>query len=62
MQRNEAMLNLVLRIFLLVIAQSLQTDCPGVARVDKADLHSGAVAFIHVFGSSLTGALSYLCG
>jgi hypothetical protein len=40
----------VLRIFLRVIAQSLQANCPGA---DKASLHTGAVAFIHRFGSSL---------
>ena len=45
--------NMVLRIFLRIIAQSLQAYCPGAAQVDKAVLHIGAVAFIHRFGSSL---------
>jgi hypothetical protein len=45
--------NMVLRIFLRVIAQSLQSNSPGAAQVDKAALHIGAVAFIHRFGSSL---------
>ena len=53
MQRDGAVLNMVLRIFSLVIAQSLQTHCPGAANADKAALHIGAVAFIHRFGSSL---------
>jgi hypothetical protein len=44
---------MVLRIFLRVIAQSLQSHCPGAAQVDKAALHIGAVPFIHRFGSSL---------
>ena len=53
MQRDGAVLNMVLRIFLRVIAQSLQVHSPGAAQVDKAALHIGAVAFIHRFGSSL---------
>ena len=53
MQRNGAVLNMVLRIFLRVISQSLQSHCPGAAQVDRAALHIGAVAFIHRFGSSL---------
>ena len=53
MQRDSATLNMVLRIFLRVIAQSLQAHCPGAANADKANLHIGAVAFIHRFGSSL---------
>lgn len=53
MQRDGAVLNMVLRIFLRVIEQSLSAHCPGAARVDKAALHIGAVAFIHRFGSSL---------
>jgi Putative transposase/Transposase zinc-binding domain len=53
MQRDGATLNLVLRIFLRVIAQSLQAHSPGAAQVDKAALHIGAIAFIHRFGSSL---------
>ncbi|OGB32025.1 MAG: hypothetical protein A3F78_04290 [Burkholderiales bacterium RIFCSPLOWO2_12_FULL_61_40] len=44
---------MVLRIFLRVIAQSLQTHSPGIAQVDKATLRIGAVAFIHRFGSNL---------
>ena len=52
-QRDGAVLNMVLRIFLRVIAQSLQTHSPGAANVDKIALHIGAVAFIHRFGSSL---------
>ena len=53
MQRDGAVLGMVLRIFLLVIAQTLQASSPGAARTDKAALHIGAVAFIHRFGSSL---------
>jgi hypothetical protein len=52
-QRDGAVLNMVLRIFLRVIAQSLKSNCPGAAQVNKAALHMGAVAFIHRFGSSL---------
>jgi hypothetical protein len=53
MQRDGAVLSMVLRIFLRVIAQSLQASSPGAANVSKAALHIGAVAFIHRFGSSL---------
>ena len=53
MQRDGAVLNMVLRIFLQVIAQSLQPHCFGAARLDKSAMHIGAVAFIHWFGSSL---------
>jgi hypothetical protein len=52
MQRDEA----VLRIFLRVIEQTLQSHSLGVAQVcksNKAVLHIGAVAFIHRLGSSL---------
>ena len=59
MQRDGAVLNMVLRIFLRVIAQSLQTHSPGVAQVDKAALHIGAIAFIHRFGSSLNGHVHF---
>jgi hypothetical protein len=45
MQRDGAVLNMVLRIFLRVIAQSLQSCSPGAAQLDKAALHIGAVAF-----------------
>ncbi len=53
MQRDGAVLNMVLHIFLRVIAQSLQAHCPGALSVDKAALHIGAVAFIHRSSSSL---------
>jgi hypothetical protein len=53
MQRDGAVLNMVLGIFLRVIEQSLQAHNPGAAQVDKATLHIGAVVFIHRFGSSL---------
>ena len=53
MQRDGPVLNMVLRIFLRVIAQSLQAHCIGAANADKESLHIGAVAFIRRFGSSL---------
>ena len=53
MQRDGAVLNMVLRIFLRVIAQSLSAHCPGAAQMDKAALHIGAVVFIHRIRSSL---------
>ena len=53
MQRDGAVLNMVLRIFLRVIAHSLADHSPGAANADGAALHIGAVAFIHRFGSSL---------
>ena len=59
LQRDGAVLNMVLRIFLRVIAQSLQSCSPGAAQVDKATLHIGAVAFIHRFGSSLNGHVHF---
>ena len=55
MQRDGAVLNMVLRIFLRVIAQSLQAHSPGVAQVDKAAQQIGAVAFIHRFGRAFVG-------
>ena len=59
MQRDGAVLNMVLRIFLRVIAQSLQDHCAGAAQVDRAALHIGAVAFIHRFGSSLNAHVHF---
>jgi hypothetical protein len=59
MQRDGAVLNMVLRIFLRVIAQSLSANCPGAAVVNKAAQHIGAVAFIHRFGSSLNGHVHF---
>jgi hypothetical protein len=59
MQRDGAVLNMVLRIFLRVIAQSLQFNCSGAAQVDRAALHIGALAFIHRFGSSLNGHVHF---
>jgi hypothetical protein len=50
---------MVLRIFLRVIAQSLQAHSTGAAQVDKAALHIGAIAFIHRFGSSLNGHVHF---
>jgi hypothetical protein len=38
MQRDGAVLNMVLRIFLRVISQSQQSNCPGEAQVDRAAL------------------------
>jgi hypothetical protein len=62
MQRDGPVLNMVLRIFLRVIAQTLQAHCPGAANADKAALHIGAVAFIHRFGSSLNEHVHFGCG
>ena len=59
MQRDGAVLNMLLRIFLRVIAQSLSANCPGAADVNKAAQHVGAVAFIHRFGSSLNGHVHF---
>ena len=53
LQRDGAALNSALRIFLRVIEQCLLRHCPGAAKLDKASVHIGAVAFIHRFGSSL---------
>jgi hypothetical protein len=53
MRRDGSVLGMVLRIFLRVIAQTLQANSPGAANADKAALHIGAVAFIHRFGSSM---------
>jgi hypothetical protein len=59
MQRDGAVLNMVLRIFLRVIVQSLQSNRPWAAQVDRAALHIGALAFIHRFGSSLNGHVHF---
>ena len=53
LQRDGAELNMVLRVFQRVIAQSVQSNNLGAAQVDKVALHIGAIAFIHRFGSSL---------
>jgi hypothetical protein len=50
---------MVLRIFLRVIAQTLQTNSPGAASANKASLHMCAVTFIHRFGSSLNKHLHF---
>ncbi len=42
MQRDGAVLSMVLRIFLRVIAQSLQSNSPAAVNVDRADLHKTA--------------------
>jgi len=59
MQRDGAVLNMVLRIFLRVTAQSLQDQCASAAQVERAALHIGAAAFIHRFGSSLNGHVHF---
>lgn len=59
MQRDGATLNMVLRIFLRVLAQSLQAHSPGAAQLDKNTLHIAAIAFIHRFGSSLNGHVHF---
>lgn len=51
--------HMVLEVFLRVIAQSLQSNSPGAAQVDKAILHIGVLAFIHRFGSSLNGHVHF---
>jgi hypothetical protein len=54
MQRDGAVLSMVLRIFLRVIAQTLQTHSPGAAHMQTRQACTSApVAFIHRFGSSL---------
>lgn len=47
MQRAAAVFDMVLRIFLRLIAQSQQTHCSGATQVDKEALYIGAIAFIH---------------
>ena len=59
MQRDGAVLNMVLRIFLRVTAQSLQDRCAGAAQVDRAALRITAVSLIHRFGSSLNGHVHF---
>ncbi len=61
MQRDGVVLNMVLGVYLRVIAQSLQTHSPGAANVPKASLHIGAVAFIHRSGSCLNGLCTSSC-
>jgi len=53
MQRDNAVLNAVLRIFLRVLQSHLHRHCPGAAQISQAHARIGAVAFIHRFGSSL---------
>lgn len=53
MQRDGAVLNTVLRIFLRAIAQSLQAHGPGATQMGKAALPIGAVVFIQRFCISL---------
>jgi len=47
MQCDGPVLNMVLRIFLRVIAQTLQANSLGAANADRAALYTGAIAFIH---------------
>lgn len=54
LQREGAALNSALRIFLRVIEHSLHRYCPGAAKLDKALVHIGAVAFIHRFSYDTT--------
>ena len=62
MQRDGVVPSMVLRIFLQVIAQSLQADWSGASQVDKSALHISDVAYIHRFGSSLSEPVhSHLC-
>ena len=44
MQRDGAALYMVLRIFLRVIVQSMQSHCPGTEHLDKVTLHIGAAS------------------
>ena len=53
MQRDNAVLNAVLRIFLRVLQSHLHSHCPGAAHIDQTHARIGAVDFIHRFGSSL---------
>ena len=46
-------LNTALRIFLRVIHTNLHQHCASATGIDKCDVHLGACAFIHRFGSSL---------
>ena len=46
-------LNTALRIFLRVIHSNLHQHCASATGIDKRDVHLGACAFIHRFGSSL---------
>jgi hypothetical protein len=59
MQRDGAVLGMVLRIFLRVIAQSLQATARCGAGGQGGAAHRGAVAFIHRFGSSLNGHVHF---
>jgi len=45
MQRDIVVLGMVMRIFLGVIAQTLQANSPGAAQANKAALSIGAVAY-----------------
>ena len=59
MQRDVAVLNIVLCIFLRSIAQSLPAHNPGAANVNKAAQHIVAVAFVHRFGHNLNGHVHF---
>ena len=50
---------MVLRTFLSVIAQGLQTPCHVAANIDKTALNIGAIAFIHRFGSDLNAHVHF---
>jgi hypothetical protein len=53
---------MVLRLFLRMIAQTLQTHSLGGAQVDKAVSHIGTMAsFIYRFGFSLNEPTSLSC-
>ena len=59
LQRDGTALNMVLRISLQVIAQSLQSNSDGAAQLDSAALHIGAIAFTHRFDSSLNEQVQF---
>jgi hypothetical protein len=59
MQRDRAVLDILPRIFLRGIVESLQARSPGVVHARKAALHMGALAFIPRFGSSLNKHLDF---
>ena len=57
LQNDPKALNTALWIFLRVIHANLHQPCAGATGIDQRDVHIGACAFIHRFGSSLNTML-----
>lgn len=61
LQRNGAVLNTALCLFLRVVQQRVLARSPRAAKSDKAVLRIGALAFTHRFGARLNTHVHFHC-